>query len=247
MATNKFIVCDALEGSSDWDDAVYIFEDEEDFKRYKNQKHILNDNDVAFSPANMSFKRCAWEDEDNDEMNDDVHSPIFIPKGGTIPYYNNPLNLRKIEHPISYAATLNVVDGEIKNVNYYLTMLNNPGNTTLSHDPHSDNFNVNQTFVLKENENYSDNIWIKVYYSVITKKKCNRVVLFRTYNTEYFKSIFEKTPMSKIAEICETTLKCMIETEYNDKIKSLVNSVSEDLENIDSLIRDFLSNLSKKN
>ena len=239
MDTNKFIVCDALEGSSDWD-AVYIFEDEEDFKRYKNQEHILNDNDVIYSPANMKFKRYAWED--NDDMNDDRYSPIFIPKGGTIPHYNKPLE--KIEHPISYAATLNVIDGEIKNVNYYLTMFNNLGNTKLSYDPHSDNFNVNKTFVLKENENYSDNMWIEVYYSVITKEKYNNVVLFRTYNAEYFKSIFEETPMSKIAGICEATLKCMIETAYNNKIKSLVNSVSEDLENIDALIRDFLA---KKN
>ena len=241
MATNKSIVCDAPEETSDWD-AVYIFEDEEDFKRYKNQKHILIDNDIAFSPASMDFKRCAWEDENNDDINDDVYSPIFIPKGGTIPYYNKPLN--EIKHPISYAATLNVVDSKIKNVNYYLTMFTNPGNTKLSYDPYSDNFNVNKTFVLKENENYSDNIWIEVYCSTITKKKYNKVVLFRTYNAEYFKSIFEKTPMSKIAGICEATLKCMIETGYNDKIKSLVNSVSEDLENIDGLIRDFLA---KKN
>ena len=231
--TNKrFLCCDSL-GSQDWD-SVYIFEDEEDMKKFVETKHILHDNDILCRPGIID----SYYKSDEPEYD---YTGIFIPKGSIVPEFNKPLF--SADTKCSFVCSFKINDkGEFKNEHYYLTSFGESTSDKFEYNPKSGCISLEQTLQIDIRKGYwTDYIWISANDSKVMGKYSN-ANLFREYEPEYFKSKFGLLPQFIIAKECKSTMNWMM-GKYEQDILKMNTEIFEKINKANELYTSLMTKL----
>lgn len=181
----------------------YIFENEEDFKRFKHANDVLATNDIVSNLSYFQTKKKYQTPE---------YECSLIHEGGNYPYYDTTFRKLKENETISFIYFSDNMFTDCKN---FITSFKNL-EVTNTLNSITNIFELAKVKDKESNGSFTDKVWI----TIRTDEPTPHIGLFREFNSVFFNyHFYDKTRMD-LVKICDEN-KDILVTKYIKQIKEL--------------------------